>query len=60
LTAASASFSGGTVRFAQFISVTWLALMCALAPVHAEKRVALVIGNDRYATSPTMSSSAKP
>jgi uncharacterized caspase-like protein len=23
--------------------------MCALVPVHAEKRVALVIGNDRYA-----------
>jgi hypothetical protein len=26
-----------------------LALMCALAPAHAQKRVALVIGNDRYA-----------
>jgi hypothetical protein len=36
------------VRFPQFIAITWLALMCALAPADAEKRVALVIGNDRY------------
>jgi formylglycine-generating enzyme required for sulfatase activity len=36
------------VRFPQFIAVTWLALTCALAPAHAEKRVALAIGNDRY------------
>jgi hypothetical protein len=27
-------------------------LACALAPAHAEKRVALVIGNDRYANLP--------
>jgi formylglycine-generating enzyme required for sulfatase activity len=39
----------GKVRFPQFIAVTWLALLCALAPAHAEKRVALVIGNERYA-----------
>jgi uncharacterized caspase-like protein len=37
------------VRVSQFIAVTWLALKCTLAPAHAEKRVALVIGNDRYA-----------
>jgi len=36
------------VRVPQFIAMTWLALMCALAPACAEKRVALVIGNDRY------------
>jgi formylglycine-generating enzyme required for sulfatase activity/uncharacterized caspase-like protein len=37
------------VRFQQFIAITCLALTCALASAHAEKRVALVIGNDRYA-----------
>src|SRR5215468_7563277 len=37
------------VRFLHLIAVTWLALACALAPAYAEKRVALVIGNDRYA-----------
>src|SRR5579871_6330754 len=26
----------------------WQALVCAFAPAHAEKRVALVIGSDRY------------
>jgi formylglycine-generating enzyme required for sulfatase activity/uncharacterized caspase-like protein len=36
------------VRFSRFIAVTWLALMCTLAPAHAEKRVALVIGNAAY------------
>jgi uncharacterized caspase-like protein len=36
------------VRISQFIAVTLLALARALAPAHAEKRVALVIGNDRY------------
>jgi formylglycine-generating enzyme required for sulfatase activity len=36
------------VRFPQFIAVTWLALMCALTPAHADKRVALVIGNSTY------------
>jgi hypothetical protein len=35
--------------FHQFIITTWLALACAIVPAHAEKRVALVIGNDRYA-----------
>jgi formylglycine-generating enzyme required for sulfatase activity len=37
------------VRFPQFIAVVWLALVCALASAHAEKRVALVIGNNHYA-----------
>jgi hypothetical protein len=41
------------VRFRQFIAAAWLALTCAAAPAHAEKRVALVIGNDRYA-NPTV------
>jgi formylglycine-generating enzyme required for sulfatase activity len=40
------------VRFHQFIAAAWLALACAAAPAHAEKRVALVIGNDRYANLP--------
>jgi hypothetical protein len=40
------------MRFPQFIAVTWLALVCALSPAHAGKRVALVIGNDRYANLP--------
>jgi hypothetical protein len=34
------------------IAVAGLALACALAPARAEKRVALVIGNDRYANLP--------
>jgi hypothetical protein len=37
------------VRFHQVIAATWLAFVCSLAPAHAEKRAALVIGNDRYA-----------
>jgi formylglycine-generating enzyme required for sulfatase activity len=40
------------VRFHHIIAATWLALACAIAPAHAEKRVALVIGNDRYANLP--------
>ncbi len=40
------------MRFAQLIVVTWLGFASALAPAHAEKRVALVIGNDRYANLP--------
>jgi hypothetical protein len=36
------------VRIPQFIAVTWLALLCALAPAYAEKRVALVVGNGAY------------
>jgi hypothetical protein len=39
----------GDVRFPQFIAVMGLALICAHAPAHAEKRVALVIGNARTA-----------
>jgi predicted metalloprotease len=30
------------------IAATWLTLVCAAAPAHAEKRVALVVGNNRY------------
>jgi hypothetical protein len=37
------------VRFLQVIAAAGLALTCAFAPACAEKRVALVIGNDRYA-----------
>jgi formylglycine-generating enzyme required for sulfatase activity len=37
------------VGFPRFIAVTWLVLVCALAPACAEKRVALVIGNGAYA-----------
>jgi Caspase domain len=40
---------GGKVRFPQFVAATWLAFVCALAPAYAEKRVALVVGNNRYA-----------
>jgi hypothetical protein len=40
------------VRFCQIIAIVWLVLACALAPAHPEKRVALVIGNDRYANLP--------
>jgi hypothetical protein len=37
------------LRVLQFIAAAVLALICALPPARAEKRVALVIGNDRYA-----------
>jgi formylglycine-generating enzyme required for sulfatase activity len=40
------------VRIPQFIAATLLALVCALATAHAEKRVALVIGNNQYANLP--------
>jgi formylglycine-generating enzyme required for sulfatase activity/uncharacterized caspase-like protein len=36
------------LRFPQAIVIAVLALACALAPAHAEKRVALVIGNGAY------------
>jgi uncharacterized caspase-like protein len=36
------------MRFPEIIMAAGLVLACALAPAHAEKRVALVIGNDRY------------
>ncbi len=36
------------MRVPQFIAVTWLALVFAIAPANAEKRVALVIGNGAY------------
>jgi uncharacterized caspase-like protein len=37
------------VRFHQIILAAWLALICTIATAFAEKRVALVIGNDHYA-----------
>ena len=36
------------MRFLQFIAVTLLALICALTPARAEKRVALVVRNGAY------------
>jgi Caspase domain len=36
------------MRFVGIIMAAGLVLTCAPAPAHAEKRVALVIGNDRY------------
>jgi formylglycine-generating enzyme required for sulfatase activity/uncharacterized caspase-like protein len=38
----------GNVRIAQIAAVAWLILLGALAPAHAEKRVALVVGNAAY------------
>jgi formylglycine-generating enzyme required for sulfatase activity len=35
--------------FPKSIALAWLTLLCTLAMAHAEKRVALVIGNERYA-----------
>jgi Caspase domain len=32
----------------RFIAAAWLALICAVLPAHAEKRVALVVGNSAY------------
>jgi Caspase domain len=40
------------VRFLQVIAVAGLAFAGAFSPVYAEKRVALVIGNDRYVNLP--------
>jgi hypothetical protein len=42
----------GKVWVPRFIAITWLALVCAFAPAQAEKRVALVIGIDRYTNLP--------
>jgi hypothetical protein len=36
------------LRIARIIAAAWLMLLCALAPSHAEKRVALVVGNGAY------------
>ncbi len=36
------------MEFPRFIGVVWLALLCAFGPAHAEKRVALVVGNGAY------------
>jgi formylglycine-generating enzyme required for sulfatase activity len=49
LTAAAPYIAEGKVGFHRFIAGAWLALVCAVAPAYAEKRVALVIGNERYA-----------
>lgn len=40
------------MRVLQFIAVVCAALACALAPASAEKRVALVVGNDHYVNLP--------
>jgi Caspase domain len=40
------------MRFPAFIMAVGLTLTCAHAPAHAEKRVALVIGNNRYVNLP--------
>lgn len=40
------------MRVAGLIAIAWLALTAAVLPAQAEKRVALVIGNDRYANLP--------
>ena len=37
------------MRIAQIIAAAWLMLLYAIAPAHAEKRVALVVGNGAYA-----------
>jgi formylglycine-generating enzyme required for sulfatase activity len=42
------------VRVSQFIAVAWLVLIFACAPAHAEKRVALVIGNGAYKNLPAL------
>jgi uncharacterized caspase-like protein len=54
LTAASPGIREGKVRVAQFIAVTWLTLVCVVAPACAEKRVALVVGNDAYVNLPQL------
>jgi formylglycine-generating enzyme required for sulfatase activity len=41
----------GRVRFLQFIAIACLAFLCAVAPAHADKRVALVVGNGAYRQS---------
>jgi formylglycine-generating enzyme required for sulfatase activity len=46
--ASSPGYAEGQVRFLHIIAVTWLMLACTLAPAHAEKRVALVVGNAAY------------
>jgi Caspase domain len=40
------------VRFPQFVAAAGLALVCILGQAYAAKRVALVIGNDRYINLP--------
>jgi formylglycine-generating enzyme required for sulfatase activity len=37
------------VHIGHIIASVWLFLLCVLAPAHAEKRVALVVGNGAYA-----------
>jgi hypothetical protein len=44
----------GQVRFPQFVAVTWLILLCALASAHADTRIALVIGNGAYQNLPKL------
>jgi hypothetical protein len=45
---AGSLFQGGEGAFAQVIAAAWLVLLCAFAPAHAEKRVALAVGNGAY------------
>jgi tripartite-type tricarboxylate transporter receptor subunit TctC len=45
-------FRGAEVRVPQLIAVIWLALAGAIVPAHAEKRIALVVGIDRYDNLP--------
>ncbi len=40
------------MRFIQILAFVMAALVCAFAPAYAEKRVALVIGNNSYANLP--------
>jgi formylglycine-generating enzyme required for sulfatase activity/uncharacterized caspase-like protein len=42
------------VRFPRIIAVAWLVLLCTFAPGHAEKRVALVVGNAAYRHADTL------
>lgn len=37
------------MRVLSSVVAMWVALVCAIAWAHAEKRVALVVGNERYA-----------
>ncbi len=40
------------MRVLQFIAIACVAFVCAFAPAHAERRVALVVGNNSYGNLP--------
>ncbi len=42
------------MRIAQIIAAAWLMLLGLFAPAHAEKRVALVVGNGAYVHADTL------